>query len=312
MFTKIKLAIIPLFFNYSFCQDFVPIDNETFEFIEDVNYNLFSNKVNVFSSVCNNDKVTSLPKNISFDSISFNKVNYQTLGLKKVNISKTVLLTKSVFTIEEIIVSSSKKQDIILGEENRFVKRQSNSISKEMLYGIVIKNQLNSDLEINKILFYIDKVKYKTAYKLNFHEYNQVPISIGHQYAEIGKLLFSTDILYLEAKQKDAVEIPLEERKTILKEESVFVTLELISYYDENNNIIVPSFKDSTKLKFQLSNQTNYYAKMVNSTTGELTSKLININALINYDFAYQFFSKPHKSSIVAPAILLYAQKLEK
>lgn len=310
MISKLKLVILLLFFNKSFCQDFIPIDNDTFEFIEDVNYNLFSNKVNVFSGICNNDKITTLPINISFDSITFSKINYQTLSLKKENISKTVLLTKNVFTLDEIVVSGSKKQDIILGEENRFLKKKSNSISKEISYGIAIQNQLNSNIEINKILFYVDKVKYKTAYKLNFYEYNQVPISIGHQYAEIGKLIFSTDILYLETKQKDAVEIRLDEGETLLKEKSIFVTLELISYYDDNNNIITPSYEDSTKLKFQFSNLTNYYSKLANATTGELTSKLININAMINYDFAYGFFKKPHKSSLVAPAIILYARRL--
>lgn len=311
MLSKFKHLVLLLFFNATFCQDLIPIDTDTFEFIEDVNYSLFSNKVPVFSAICNNDKVTTLPVNVTFDSLSFSKIDYQTMGLKKEHLSKTVLLTKNVFTLDEIVVSTSKKQDIILGEENRFLKKKSNSITKEVTYGIAIKNQSNFDLEINKILFYVDKVKYKTAYKINFYEYNQIPISIGHQYAEIGKIIFSTDVLYLSAKQNNAVEISLKENEIFLKEASVFVTLELISYFDENNKIVLPSFEDSTKLKFQFSSLTNYYAKMADSTTGELTSKLININAMINYDFAYSFFKKPHKSSLVAPVILLYAQKLE-
>jgi hypothetical protein len=45
--------------------------------------------------------------------------------------------------------------------------------------------------------------------------------------------------------------------------------------------------------------------------TSKLTEKMININAMLNNDYFNTFFSKPNKSSIVTPTILLYARKLD-
>lgn len=39
----------------------------------------------------------------------------------------------------------------------------------------------------------------------------------------------------------------------------------------------------------------------------KMNDDFININAMINHDFAYIFFKKPPKSELVAPAIILYA-----
>lgn len=308
MISKLKFIFLILYLNTAFSQSFIPLDEETLEFIEDVDYHLYSNNIRIFSGLCDNDKITNLPS-ISFDSISFNKINYKQLGFKRDNITNTILLSKNLIEIDEVVIISSKKEDIILGEKNRFINRMSNSISKEILYGITFQNSLNFNLNIDKLVYFVDKIKFKTAYRINIFDYNQVPINLGHQYAEIGKLLYSTDTLYLEPKQKGKVEIKIKENETISKGNSVFITLELIAYYDIDNNIIQPSLEDFSKIKFQLSNKTNYYAKRIDLTNGKLTENLININAMINYDFANKFFSKPHKSSIVTPAILLYTKK---
>ena len=44
---------------------------------------------------------------------------------------------------------------------------------------------------------------------------------------------------------------------------------------------------------------------MADYYSGELTKELLNINLRIKYDFAFQLFKKPHKSILIAPAILL-------
>lgn len=301
-----KIIFFILFYNITYSQSFIILDDETLEFVENVNFNLFFNKKKIYESTCNNEGQSTLPKHIVFDSISFQAFNYNTLGLKKESISQSILLSKKIITLDEIVVSSNNLKEITLGEKNRFVKRYSSSFSKNPKYGSVFHNQTSTDLYLKKVVFFVEKVKYKTAYKINFYKFKQSPIEIGHQKKIINELIFTSDTLFLEPTQKNQISTVLTQNYKLEKNESIFVDIQLINYYDINENIIHPNIDDETRLKFQLSNKANYYSKMVNHSTGEYTLDYVNINAMINYDFANRFFKKPHKSNLVTPAIVLH------
>ena len=301
-----KILFFILFYNITYSQSFIILDNETLEFVENIDFNLFLNNKKIFTSTCNNSGQTILPKNIVFDSISFQAINYNTLGLKKESISQSILLSKKIINLDEVVISSSNNNEIILGEQNRFIKRYSSSFSKRPKYGSVFQNKTISNLYIKKVGFFIEKVKHKTAYKINFYKFKQTPIEIGHQKKIINEFIFSSDTLFLESSAKNQIMIELVQNYLLPKDESIFVDIELINYYDNNGNIIQPTNDDETRLKFQLSNKTNYYSKMVNYNTGEYTTDYVNINAMVNYDFANRFFKKPHKSNLITPAIILY------
>lgn len=301
-----KILFFILFYNISYSQSFIILDDETLEFIENVNYNLFLNKTKIYSNVCNIEGQTTLPKQIVYDSISFHSLNYNILGLRKESISQTILLSKKIITLDEVVISSNNIKEITLGEKNRFIKRYSSSFLKTPKFGCVFHNQTSTDLFLKKVGFYVEKVKYKTAYKINFYKFKQSPVEIGHQKKIINELIFATDTLFLEPTQKNQITAILTSNYRLEKNESIFVDIQLINYYDNNENIIQPNIEDETKLKFQLSNKTNYYSKMVNHSTGEYTLDYVNINAMINYDFANRFFKKPHKSNLVTPVMILY------
>ena len=302
------LIFILLLSNLSFSQSFITIDNDTSEFIEDVNFNLYQNKTKVFSGICCNDNKTVLPLNVAFDSLSFSKVNYKTLGIATSDLKELVLLTKEVFSLDEIVITSTKKEGITLGEKNRFIKRRSNGLSSETDNGIVFKNPFENNLEINKVVFYVEKVKYKTLYRIKFYEFKQDLIENGIQFADLGDLIYTTDTLTLETRQKGKIEVQLAQ-KIILSKTPIFVSIEKIGFL-ENGIPIVIDFENTTKIKYQISNLTNSFERRANLYTGEL-SEMYNINAVINYDFATQFFQKPHKSTLVAPAILLEGKKVD-
>ena len=160
---------------------------------------------------------------------------------------------------------------------------------------------------IHKLTFYVEKVKYKTAYKIKFFSAQEVGNILTRQTLQLNEVLFESPVLILDEGTKNKVEVDLEQYNIDLSNKNVFVFIELLGYYDKNNILIQPNFKDATKLKFQLSKKLNYYAKMSDSYTKELTKELINMNQMINKDFAFMFFQKPHKSNLVAPAILLEA-----
>jgi len=307
---KLIIFIVILFCNSNTikAQEFITLDNETLDFVDDVIFRIYSKNEIIHIENCVNNGKTKLPDNIEFDSIVFNQINYKELSIRKENFTEIVLLQEKKETLREIILTYTKDNYIVLGEKNKFIKRRSNGFSNNTSYGLVFENKTDSDLEIAKIEFFVEKTKYKTAYKINIYEYKDSIINIGHQFAELGNLISATDTLYLQPNQKNSI-VHKFEKKIILKKEPIFISIELISHYDENGLILTPDNNEKSRLKFCISNRSNYFAKTANYYTKILSEKMINVNAMINYDFKYAFFKEPHKSSLVSPAILLYTKK---
>ena len=84
----------------------------------------------------------------------------------------------------------------------------------------------------------------------------------------------------------------------------VFVWIELLNYYDGDGNVTQPEPDKQTNLRFQLSDSFNYYARMSDVRTNELSKELININLYHTYSLA-----NLANSAFAAPAIVLYAHK---
>ena len=99
-YTMKYLLLLLSIFTYSQNQKFIPVDEETLEFIGEVKYTLHLNKKPIFTSLTSKDTITKLPSNIVFDSISFSKFNYKKTGLKKENLNEVVLLDKTVYELE--------------------------------------------------------------------------------------------------------------------------------------------------------------------------------------------------------------------
>ncbi len=312
---KIKPFFLLLFLltnKLTYSQEFVTVDNDIYELVENVNYKLYKGDSLVYSNVTLPDIPTKISTDIEYDSITFSRIDYETLGLPKNKIEKIILLTKKTFTLDEIVINSnSKKDEIILGEKNRFIKRINRPFDKkdDVTYGIVFRNQFKEKMLIDKVAFYVNKVKYKTAYKIVFYKVQETELG-PNLFAEIGEIIVSTDILYLYPKQKNRIEVPLDTDVFLSSDKPLFVSFQVIGYYDENNNTVFPEIDNMTKLSFQLSDKFDYYSKTSDFHTGELSGNIININRWLHHDYFYTFFKKPHKSSLVAPAVLLYLSEL--
>jgi hypothetical protein len=293
-------------------QKFIPIDDDTHEFIEEVDYTLYYNKKPIYSFKTSKDTITFLPKDTFFDSIVFSKKFYRELGLNKTELKNVVQLKKIVYELNEVIVPNTKPNEIIIGEKSRFIKRFSTHISKDLNYGLLFQKEDLQKKLIKRLLFHVEKVKYKTKYKIKFFAAKEIPTPLSSQKSlDINDLLFESPTLILEKGIKNDVEVELESYDIDTRNGDIFVCLELQDYYDENENVIVPLPKETTKLKFQLSKLTYYYAKTYDIYTRESSTEMTNINAMVIEDFAYMFLKKPHKSTLVAPAIILFATKEE-
>src|SRR5690554_768197 len=309
------LSLLPflLISKLSYSQEFITIDNDIYELVENVNYKLYKGDSLVYSNVTLSDKPTKISNDIEYDSISFSRVDYETLGLPKKKIEKIVLLTKKTFTIDEIVINSNaKKDEIILGEKNRFIRRVNRPFDEkdDVTYGIVFRNELKEKMLIDKVAFYVNKVKYKTAYKIVFYEVRETELG-PNLFAEIGEIVASTDTLYLYPKQKNRIEVLLDTDVFLSPDKPLFVSFQLIDYYDKDDNLITLELSQMTKMKFQISDKFDYYSRTSDFHTGELSENIININRWLHHDYFYTFFKKPYKSSLVAPAVLLHLRELK-
>lgn len=302
--------IFILFSILSFSQNnkIITIDDETLELIDEVKYTLFLNNKGIYTNLTSKDTITFLPYNVIFDSISFHKINYKEYGIRKDSLKEVILLSKVIYELDEVVVVNSIQKEKFIGEKSRFIKKRSNIITENIDYGIIFRKNEFNNMEVKKLLFYVEKVKLKTTYKLKFFEAEEIGNPVITQTIKIGKLFFESPILTLEQGTKDKIEIDLNDYNIDFNNKNIFITIELQNYFDENNTIINPENKNKTKLKYQISNKTNYYSKMADYYTNEPTIDLFNINQMINYDFATKFFKKPHKSILIAPAILLVAK----
>lgn len=303
------LLLLISFLSYSQQQKFIVIDEETLEFVSEVNYMLFLNKKPLLANSTSKDSVARLAKEVVFDSIAFKKFNYKDIGFSKDSLKEIVLIKKVVHELHEVLISNAKSNEIVIGEQNRFVKKRATIITKDLVYGLLFHEADLKNRQVKGLCFYIEKAKYKTKYKVKFYWAHETGNILTTQNVNLDQLLFESPVYVIEQGTKNKVEINLDEFKIDTADKDIFVCLELQGHFDANDNSINPLFDDATKLKFQLSNFTNYYSKTSDINTKQLSTTIINSNAMIMRDFATMFFKKPHKSILVAPAIVLYARK---
>ncbi|MFP9098145.1 hypothetical protein ACLI09_03760 [Flavobacterium sp. RHBU_24] len=296
---------------FAFSQAFVTVDNDTFEIVENVNYALYKDKQVVLSGITSKDTATFVDEKTEFDSIAFSRVDYESKGFLRKHWDSVVFLSKKTIYLDEVVIGRKKDKEVILGETNRFVKRRSRQLSSDLEYGLVIANGSPQKLMLDKVAFYVEKVKFKTAYRINFTEFREHPVAEGREFAEAGDIVYATDTLYLNPKDKGRVEVVLPEAFYLAATKKLFVWVQLLSYYDAGGAVVVPEDDNRTKLKFQLSEKSSFYSKTRDLNTKELSKDMINMNEWLTFDFATMFFTTPHKSDLVAPAIVLYAHKVE-
>lgn len=132
---KIKVFFLFLFLltnKLVFSQEFVTVDKAIYELVENVNYKLYKNDSLVYSNVTLSDKLTKISNDIEYDSITFSRIDYYTLGLPKDKIKEVVLLSKKTFALDEIVVESKKGNEIILGEKKGLLKTKAILLMKKM------------------------------------------------------------------------------------------------------------------------------------------------------------------------------------
>lgn len=305
------LCLLLLFATVSWAQSqhFLLLDEETSEFLPEVNFHLFHQKKKVFEGISPEKDALTLPL-IPFDSIAFSKFNFETKGLSRDSLTDIIFLKKKTYELDEVVVGAQSAK-ITLGEQGRILPHSRGMyMQKQLMFGILLTNNNGSDLALEQAQWYVKKVVYTTRYRILFYKVtvnNSVP-----QRTFISPFqaipVYISPIQIVASKQKNKIITPID--YVMAKGEEVLVAFELVDYMDENQKVIQPLAEEQTLIKFQCSEETNFYTKFRDFESQKETDELYNANVWINYDFAFQFFKKPSKSSIRTPAVNLIGRKL--
>lgn len=299
-----KILICLLTVQWSFGQKFVTVDDETLEFIPDAVYRVYENGKPAFSKTCDNSRATEITPVFAYDSIVFEKFGYQRKSIVKdsVKAEQIVFMVPKTFLLDEMVLMRSSKKDTLLGEKNKFFRKRNRPMEDHLCYGLWLANPYGKEIHPKSFRFFTDKITYKTAYKIHFYigDRSQSPYGL-----EIPIELFRSETRYLMPGEKGMVSYDLLPTDFVLPLEGVLASVELVHYFDEDGNYAFPEPGDRTKIRFQFSARTDYFARTADLYTKVESIGLANINARINHDFAILFFKKPHKSNLTAPAYFL-------
>lgn len=311
LFSMLFLCLLLFFAPVSWAQSqhFLLLDEETSEFLPEVNFHLFHQKKKIFEGISPEKDALTLPL-IPFDSIAFSKFNFETKGLSRDSLTDIIFLKKKTYELDEVVVGAQSAK-ITLGEQGRILPHSRGMyMQKQLMFGILLTNNNGSDLALEQAQWYVKKVVYTTRYRILFYKVtvnNSVP-----QRTFISPFqaipVYISPIQIVAPKQKNKIITPID--YVMAKGEEVLVAFELVDYMDENQKVIQPLAEEQTLIKFQCSEETNFYTKFRDFESQKETDELYNANVWINYDFAFQFFKKPSKSSIRTPAVNLIGRKL--
>ncbi len=290
-------------------QRILPLDEETSEFLPEVNFHLFLQKKKVFEGISPEKEALALPE-IPYDSITFSKFNFEPKGYFRDSLTDIIYLKKKIYELDEVVVGSLPEK-ITLGEQNRILPNSSGMyLQKQLFFGLLLTNEYPFDLALEKVQWYVKKVVHPTKYRILF--YKVVVNREIIQRTNISPLqaipVYISPVQTLDPKQKNKINTPVD--YTLTPGEEILVSIELVDYYDANQTVIYPPFEEQTLVKFQCSEEINFYTKYRDVVTEKETEELFNANIWINYDFAFYFYKKPSKSTIRTPAVNLIGRKL--
>jgi hypothetical protein len=300
----ICILITPFFDAY--CQKFIVLDQDTQEVIDSVNYKLSINSKTILNEITELKTFNAIDQSIVFDTICFYKNEYFTKKLCRSAIDSIIYLEKKTINLEEIVIKNPKNAGTILGEINRTFKSQSRQIPDEIIFGTLFTNDKSHPIQINEIWVTIEKVKVKTEFQFYFYKAEEITPRLGRQFLSKLHIDFKTDKIILSPGQKGLIKNKIELPFVLAAGEKIFVAPIVLKYVNEDNTTFTPSFDQTTKIKFQLSNKENFYSKMIYAPFGNLSKDFVNINSLLKYDFTNSFKKTPHKSTFIAPAIVLF------
>lgn len=200
---------------------------------------------------------------------------------------------------------ASSSQDVLLGEFD-VKSKKSQGMGKDACF---FENNIGEGVVLKSFLFKVDKAKHTAKANIRLYEKKEF---IQELYVESDTVTYPSFIPGNEIPAKDivvtiapgqegVVEIDLSEYNITMPAEGLFVSLELIGYFDAEGNAMtgLNPKKDLTRIDFHPTTADNYcgWAKV----QGREGGFWMNRNKWTKADFKYAFKKEPHKNILTAP-----------
>ena len=209
-------------------------------------------------------------------------------------------------SIPNTIVTSyaSLPNEVLLGEFNEKSK-QSKGLGKDAYY---FENSVGESVSLQSFLFKVDRVKHTTKAYVRFYEKKEY---LQEVYVDNDTISYPSYIpgdeidakeiaVTMKPGQKGIVEVDLSEYNIDMPLGGLFVSLELMGYYDADGKAITGlKSKDLTLIDIHPTTTDNYCGW--NVVQGSETGFWINSNKMIKTDFKYAFKKEPSEKILTAP-----------
>ncbi len=228
-----------LFFLNIFCgnsQNITVLDAKSKKTISFVNYFLYQDKGLVKGGYCTEEGLLQLNKDILFNKIRLTCIGYENLEISKNNvINDTLLLTPTVYHLNEVLITYNKKNEFINLGYLKSKKKAFLTAIKGMKICTFIDNPLHETKLIHSFLLKIyNRNSTKVGFKLHLFEKDSLTNTPGKE------LLEQEIIVILNGKSKKDVDYNVSQYNIDLPAQGAFVGIEWFGVVNEENN----NFKD--------------------------------------------------------------------
>lgn len=199
---------------------------------------------------------------------------------------------------------TSVSEDVLLGEFNAKSKK-SKGLGKDAYF---FENNMGDGVSLKSFLFKVDEVEYRTKAYIRFYEKKEYvqDLYVENETVSYPSYIPGSEIqtkeitVDIKPGQKGTVEIDLSEYNITMPAEGLFVSLELMGYFDAEGNAITGlKSKDLTSIDIHPTTTDNYCGWTV--PQGKEKGFWINSNKWIKADFKYAFKKEPSKKILTAP-----------
>jgi hypothetical protein len=215
-----------------FAQEFYIKDVTTLKIISFANVMVFNGKEMVQGSYSSEEGKIAINKNRPYDKIIVSCLGYENLEVFKNQISNdTLLLTPTVYPLNEVVIKTNKKEDIISLGYAKSKRKVEYTAIKGMKICTFIHNPLNEKKQIRSFLFKIYNYNNtKLGFKLHLFEKDTISNLPGKE------LLEQDIIVILEGKSRKLIEHDVNVYNIEFPAEGAFVGIEWFGVLNEENN----------------------------------------------------------------------------
>lgn len=219
-------------FFWSSSQNLTVLDAKSKKAISFVNYFLYQNEELVKGGYCSEEGIVLVDKNISFDKVKLTCIGYENLEIFKKSIDNdTLLLIPAVYPLNEVVVNSNKKNELVKIGYSESKRKTKFAAAKGKKMCVFISNPFNEIKIIHSFLFKIHNANHsKVGFKLHLFEKDSLTNMPGKE------LLKEEIIVILEGKNNKDVEHNVSEYNIDFPANGAFVGVEWVGVLNEENN----------------------------------------------------------------------------